>query len=815
MSNNPTNKEDKNINSKESDIQLKPFQLLSESFDIPSKEIHFLEAYYYYFFQIIDIYSKKDVQNIIDKYPSYFKMLYNFFYTKFNTELENSQNRKNVLQTRIQVIKEIIYNNKNKKDKNILLIFYNLIKNTVRTNFFSSKSPNDDYCISLKFKSNDIKYIKDPKPFMEIFIYAKKFIGIHIRLGKFSRGGIRWSNREDIRTEIFSLVKAQDLKNTMIIPRGGKGGFLIRPDYVKYINDPEFVESQYKKYVSSLLELTTNIVHGEMIEPENVICYDPPDPYIAIAPDKGTGTFSDLANDIAIKKNFWLNDSFASSSSTGYSHKKIGITSRGAWESGKIHLNYINKNLNNNLISIIGIGDMSGDVFGNGLIYSDNLLLKAAFNHIHIFIDPNPNPKISYNERVRLFNLKTSSWKDYNPNLISSGGGVFNRQDQDISLSQEIKQWLKIDKNNITGDELIKYILKSNVDLVWNGGIGTYIKSSSEKNKDASDKLNDLVRVNGKDLNTKIFVEGGNLGITQLGRIEYAKKGGLLFCDSLDNSAGVHLSDYEVNLKIFLNLLMKKNILSKEQRSIIISDSRDKIVAKVIKNNSTTSLLIYINTLKLRYSILKKDPSIYKLYLNLINDLVEKGILNLSTVNLRDISEYESEFSQLINKNFSSIKEVPDILQKPELFVILSYEKLRMKLKILESNIPLLPISNKFLYRYFSFLFDHPIFKSKEDFIKEMLHHHYLKKEIISSQITNHIFLQNNLLIFDLKLLTNYPYEELVRSFLFSEKLLFSQHILNFDKFYRKGTTAVKNLDLEPILTMENIFKNDMLKFLL
>uniref|UniRef100_A0A2C9LFD2 NAD-glutamate dehydrogenase catalytic domain-containing protein n=1 Tax=Biomphalaria glabrata TaxID=6526 RepID=A0A2C9LFD2_BIOGL len=363
--------------------------------------------------------------------------------------------------------------------------------------------------------------------------------GVHLRGGKIARGGIRWSDRiEDYRTEILGLMRAQITKNTVIVPTGAKGGFVIKSNLIDGV-------AAYKKLLYGMLDITDNVVGENILYPLDAVLYDESDTYLTVAADKGTATFSDHANAIAAEYNFWLGDAFASGGSAGYDHKKLGITARGAWISVMHHLGRCGIDVSKDCFTVVGIGDMSGDVFGNGMLLSDNIKLIAAFDHRHIFIDPSPDPKISFLERKRLFAKKGSSWSDYEKSIISVGGGVFSRNSNIIKLSQEAMFALGTKKKACLPDELISIILKSNVDLIWNGGIGTYVKSLLETNEMVGDRFNDLLRVNGSDVSAKVFAEGGNLGVTQKGRIEYAKNGGLINTDFIDNSAGVSCSDHE------------------------------------------------------------------------------------------------------------------------------------------------------------------------------------------------------------------------------------------------------------------------------
>jgi glutamate dehydrogenase len=429
-----------------------------------------------------------------------------------------------------------------------------------------------------------------PRPLFEVFVYSAEVEGIHLRGGTVARGGLRWSDRhEDFRTEVLGLMKAQMVKNSVIVPVGSKGGFVVKG------NIPEDRDAKlkqgiecYKNFLRGILDVTDNIVNNKIVPPKNVVRRDSDDPYLVVAADKGTATFSDIANAISKEYNFWLDDAFASGGSVGYDHKKMGITAKGGWISVQRHFREMGVDTQSQDFTCVGIGDMAGDVFGNGMLLSEHIRLVAAFNHMHIFLDPSPDAAKSFKERDRLFKLPRSTWEDYDKKLISKGGGIFKRSEKTIKLTPEIKQILDIKENELAPDELIRAILRSPVDLIWNGGIGTYVKAESETNRDVGDKNNDNLRINGTELRCKVIGEGGNLGFTQLGRIEYAQKGGRINTDAIDNSAGVDCSDHEVNIKIALAAAVQKKKLSLVQRDKLLEKMTDDVAALV--KVSATSL---------------------------------------------------------------------------------------------------------------------------------------------------------------------------------------------------------------------------------
>jgi glutamate dehydrogenase len=451
----------------------------------------------------------------------------------------------------------------------------------LRTNYFRTEEPGPadvltepgasrDF-VSFKIDPTEVPLLPLPRPQFEIFVYSPRVEGVHLRGGKVARGGLRWSDRpEDFRTEILGLMKAQMVKNALIVPVGSKGGFVVKrppPD-----GDREALQEEgiacYRTFLSGLLDLTDNIESGKVVPPPQVVRYDEDDPYLVVAADKGTAAFSDIANGVSADYSFWLGDAFASGGSRGYDHKAMGITARGAWESVKRHFRELRTDIEATDFTVAGIGDMSGDVFGNGMLLSRHIKLVAAFDHMHVFLDPDPDPEASFKERRRLFKLSRSSWSDYDESMISDGGGVYPRTAKSIPISKRVREALAIEADQLAPAELISAILRAPVDLLWNGGIGTYVKASTETQADAGDKANDAVRVNGGELRCRVVGEGGNLGLTQRGRIEYAleggpdQTGGHINTDATDNVAGVNCSDHEVNIKILLDSVVARGRLS-------------------------------------------------------------------------------------------------------------------------------------------------------------------------------------------------------------------------------------------------------------
>ena len=464
-----------------------------------------------------------------------------------------------------------------------------LIMATQRSNFYQVDDTGRSYpYISIKVASQELEDLPAPKPFREIFVWSPDVEGVHLRFGPVARGGLRWSDRrDDFRTEVLGLVKAQQVKNSVIVPVGSKGGFY--PKKLPVGGTREEVRdagiAAYKIFISSLLQITDNLKDGLPQRPQNCIAWDGDDPYLVVAADKGTATFSDIANGLSEAHDFWLGDAFASGGSAGYDHKKMGITARGGWEAVKRHFREIGKDIQSEPFTCIGVGDMSGDVFGNGMLLSQQTKLLAAFNHLHVFVDPNPDPLVSWEERKRMFDLPRSTWADYNTDLISKGGGVFSRSAKSVNLTPEIKQMSGLTADSVTPDELIKALLLSNAELLWFGGIGTYVKASEETHASAGDKANDALRVNGAELSVKIIGEGANLGATQAGRIEFARNGGRVNTDAIDNSAGVDSSDHEVNIKILLSDAINSGDLANDARNDLLASMTDNVAKHVLRNN--------------------------------------------------------------------------------------------------------------------------------------------------------------------------------------------------------------------------------------
>lgn len=555
--------------------------------DLDARSIAVLRAYARYFKQLGFAFSQSYIESTLRKNAAITQHLVALFDVRFNpTFADDREQAQQRLSERIDAMLGAVAS---LEEDRVLRQFYQGILATVRTNAWqSTASGGFKPYLSFKFDPQRMPCVPEPKPMFEIWVYSPRVEAVHLRNGKVARGGIRWSDRqEDFRTEILGLVKAQQVKNTVIVPVGSKGGFVLKkaPDPA----DREAFMAEgvacYKLFLAGMLDLTDNLVHGEVVAPVNVVRYDPDDPYLVVAADKGTASFSDIANGVSADYGFWLGDAFASGGSVGYDHKKMGITARGAWESTKRHFRALGVDTQSTPFTVVGIGDMSGDVFGNGMLLSEHIRLVAAFDHRHIFIDPAPDTATSFAERQRLFALARSSWDDYDRSLISEGGGVYPRSAKAIKLSAPAQRVLGLEVAELTPNELLNAILKAPVDMIYNGGIGTYVKATFETNAQVGDKAGDAFRVNGNELRCRVLVEGGNLGCTQNGRIEFAQNGGLIYTDAIDNSAGVDCSDHEVNIKILLDRVVEAGDMTLKQRNDLLASMTDEVGRLVLTDN--------------------------------------------------------------------------------------------------------------------------------------------------------------------------------------------------------------------------------------
>jgi glutamate dehydrogenase len=597
----------------------------------------------------------------------------------------------------------------------ILRRFRNIVQAAVRTNFFRRDAEGSaPATIAFKFESRRIDDLPQPRPLYEISVYSPRVEGVHLRFGKVARGGLRWSDRpEDFRTEVLALVKAQQVKNALIVPVGAKGGFVPKRLPAASDRDAWMAEgtAAYKLFVAALLELTDNLEGESIVPPTDTLRHDGDDPYLVVAADKGTATFSDLANGIAIEHNYWLGDAFASGGSAGYDHKKLGITARGAWEAVKRHFREMNVDIGKEPFTVAGIGDMSGDVFGNAMLLSPAIRLVAAFDHRDIFLDPDPDPAASFAERARLFALPRSSWRDYNRAILSKGGGVFPRSAKQIALSPEAQARLGLNVASTTPNEVLRAILRAPVDLLWFGGIGTFIRATPESDESVHDRGNDTIRVSAAELACKVIGEGANLGVTQLGRIEAALRGIRLNTDAIDNSAGVNTSDVEVNLKIALSQPLQNGTLSIGDRDHLLASLADEVAVLVLRNN-------YRQTLALSLAE-RRGPEDVEFAIGLMDRLQHEGRLDRAV-------EFLPDDNALVVRGHAGRG-----LTRPELAVLLSYAKLALKQDLLATGLPADPYLVFELVRYFP--------KALYQRFTGAVGAHRLRREIIATELTNTI----------------------------------------------------------------------------
>ncbi|PCK01930.1 MAG: NAD-glutamate dehydrogenase, partial [Alteromonadaceae bacterium] len=700
------------------------------------REVVLLRAYAGYLKQVTFNATQEFIANTLVHHTEITRSLLALFKASFDPRLnrdkkpDSTVEQERIARLRKSVVERLDSVSNLNEDK-VFRRYLDLINATLRTNYFQKENTPDGNgnsnatgkgdvksYIAIKFSPRDIPGIPEPRPMFEIYIYSTRIEGVHLRGGKVARGGLRWSDRvQDYRTEVLGLVKAQQVKNAVIVPDGAKGGFVAKQLDLDASRDAFMAEgiACYKIFIQGLLDITDNLVHGEVVKPENVRCRDGDDPYLVVAADKGTATFSDIANEISMQNKHWLGDAFASGGSHGYDHKGMGITARGAWISVQRHFRERGLDIQTEPFSIIGIGDMAGDVFGNGLLLSEHSALLAAFNHMHIFIDPTPDAAKSFVERSRLFALERSTWDDYDRSLMSKGGGIFLRSAKSIKLTDEMRQAFDIDAKSLAPTELITALLKAPVDLIWNGGIGTYVKASWESHSQVGDKANDVLRVDGKELHCKVFGEGGNLGMTQLGRVEFALHGGACNTDFIDNAAGVDCSDHEVNIKILLDELIANGDLTGKQRNQILVSMTDDVSRLVLQNNYRQTFAI---------SLAENDISRrINEYRRFISFMVEEGHLN------RDLEFLPSDDEILDRTNKGKC------LTRPELSVLISYAKVMLKQALINSDIT----DDAYMMAEIETAFPSLLLERYRD----QVYSHRLRREIVGTQVANDLV--NNL----------------------------------------------------------------------
>lgn len=682
--------------------------------EIGWREIAMLRGYARYMKQIRFGISELAIANTLCRYIEISRLLVKAFEVRFGLHNNWSTEQRSLAFADVEKkIMAALDDVEQLNEDRIVRRYLELIKATLRTNFYQCNPDGSakDY-ISFKLDPHHVTDMPLPKPMFEIFVYSPSVEGVHLRGGKVARGGLRWSDRnEDYRTEVLGLVKAQQVKNAVIVPVGAKGGFVAKKLNPEMSRDEWLAEgiSSYKTFISSLLDVTDNLVVGKVVPPQQVVRHDEDDVYLVVAADKGTATFSDISNGIAIERGFWLGDAFASGGSIGYDHKKMGITARGAWVSVQRHFREKGLNVQEEDFTVVGIGDMGGDVFGNGMLRSEHIRLTAAFNHLHIFVDPNPNAAATFTERKRLFEMPRSTWDDFDKSLISAGGAVFSRSAKSIKISPEMKERFDIKEDTLTPNNLIKALLMAPVDLIWNGGIGTYIKGNNETHANVGDKATDALRVNGDQVRAKVIGEGGNLGMTQLGRIDYALAGGSSYTDFIDNAGGVNCSDHEVNIKIMLNEIVASGDMTMKQRNQLFMDMTDAVAVSVLTSNYRQTQAI-----ALAYRECKQRMDDYVL---LIQDFESAGKLD------REL-EYLPDDETIGERRLQGLS-----LTKPELSVLISYAKADLKEQLDCEEISQDPYVSKMVETAFPQ-------KLVEEYNGPVMNHK-LRSQIVATQLAN------------------------------------------------------------------------------
>lgn len=722
------------------------------------REIALVRALAKYLRQAGLTFSQQYVEQCVAGYPAITTRLVALFHARQNPARASAEEAERLLGE----IRDALANVANLDEDRILNGLLTVILAIRRSNYFqTARDGQPKAYMSFKLESGAIPFLPDPKPLYEIWVYGTRVEGVHLRGSKVARGGLRWSDRmEDFRTEVLGLVKAQMVKNSVIVPQGSKGGFVCKQLPPSTDREAWLAEgiACYKTFISGLLDITDNLVTGKVVPPADVVRLDADDPYLVVAADKGTATFSDIANGVSAEYGFWLDDAFASGGSAGYDHKKMGITARGAWESVKRHFRHLGRDIQNEDFTVIGIGDMSGDVFGNGMLLSEHIRLIAAFDHRHVFLDPNPDAAASFAERARLFNLPRSSWADYNAALISQGGGIYPRSAKSIELTPEVRAWLKTERTSMAPTELIHEILKAEADLLYNGGIGTYIKASSESHADARDRASDGLRVDGCDLNVRVVGEGGNLGATQRGRIEFARKGGLICTDAIDNSAGVDCSDHEVNIKILLGSVIQAGDMTLKQRNDLLAEMTDEVGQLVLRNNYLQTQILAINR--------ANSLGMLNAQQRMIGHLEKTGELKRQIEFLPNDDEINER--RLAKQGLTS----------PEVAVLLAYSKISLDKALLASDLPDGADFEPVLVDYFP----HPL----QQRFGEAMKSHHLRREIIANQLANRVVNRMGATFaFRMQEETNLPAADIARAFWAAD------HIFGAESLWR----AIEALD--------------------
>jgi glutamate dehydrogenase len=672
------------------------------------RDVAVLRAYQHFRRQIGSTFTAKYQSDALCGYPEVARALLEYFVARFRPGIPNAEER--VEDARAWLLEKLDEVSRLDQDR-ILRGYLELIDATVRTNRYRDPRP---YELAFKFDSARIADLPKPVPYREIFVYSPQMEGIHLRGGPVARGGLRWSDRqEDFRTEVLDLMKAQMVKNALIVPTGSKGGFVLKRG-VSGDDLRDEVRRQYEFFIRGLLDVTDNIVDGEILHPVGVRCHDGDDPYLVVAADRGTAALSDVANTISHEYGFWLSDAFASGGSKGYDHKQMGITARGAWVAVQQHFRELDIDVQREPITIVGIGDMSGDVFGNGMLQSRAVKLVGAFDHREVFVDPDPDPDRSYEERRRLSKVPGARWQDYDRSLLSDGGGVWSRSVKRIELSKAIRELVRTDRESMTPPELIQALLRAPVDLLFAGGIGTFVKASSERDADVGDRANDAVRVNADEVSARVIGEGGNLSVTQRGRVQYARRGGRINLDAIDNAAGVDTSDREVNLKILLGQAIATGDLDPGSRDMVLAEVTDDVAERVLEDVGAQTRLISEES---TYS-----PSALDSYEQLMVDLESSGRLERAVEALPDTQEIERR------------SRAGGGLTRPELGLLLGYAKADLAARLTDSSLPSQPALRVLLDGYF------PAAITQR--LGGLLESHQLRDELVATLLANDLINQ-------------------------------------------------------------------------
>ena len=687
------------------------FNRLVLSARLTAREITILRAIAKYLRQAGSTFSQNYMEDALSAHPDVARRLVELFRLRLDpVRFEDTDAKARALERELETTIDAV---ESLDEDRILRGFLRVVRAVLRTNYFQTDAGGQAKpYLSLKLDPDLVPDLPEPRPMFEVFVYSPRVEAVHLRGGRVARGGIRWSDRrEDFRTEVLGLMKAQTVKNAVIVPVGAKGGFVVkRPpaggDRAALLE--EVVEC-YQTFMRGLLDVTDTIAGGKIVPPPEVVRHDEDDPYLVVAADKGTATFSDIANAIAIEYGFWLGDAFASGGSAGYDHKQMAITARGAWESVKRHFRELGTDIETTDFTVVGVGDMSGDVFGNGMLLSRHIRLIGAFDHRHVFLDPSPDAAASFAERERLFQLPGSSWADYDASLISPGGGVFPRTAKSVPLSAEARAALGIEAESLTPSELIHALLHAPVDLLWNGGIGTYVKAKEERHAEVGDRANDAVRVDAEELRCRVVGEGGNLGFTQRARVAYARAGGRIYMDAIDNSAGVDCSDHEVNIKILLDTIVADGDLTGKQRNAILAEMGDEVAALVLRDNYEQTQAISSST--------AQAASMVEVHERYVRSLEQDGTLN------RELEVLPTD------EGFDERQSAGGGLTAPEFATLLSHTKIALGQELLASDLPEDPYLSSELERYFPA-------RLGEEFGTQ-LQRHPLRREIIASRVVN------------------------------------------------------------------------------